>query len=170
MDVFDEQLVKSRVKRTAVKIIIVFLFAVCAFVVLSFILPPFSVIICVGLLWLAWYISGTQDIEYEYILTNNDFDIDKIIAKRKRKRLITVKISTFTDFYKEETSESQNTDIKTIDISGKTGDIYIALCTHEKLGKVLLRFTPNEEFIENLEKVFPRELKLKLRRGKQAEN
>jgi capsule polysaccharide export protein KpsC/LpsZ len=165
LDVFSEQLVKSKA-RTAVKIIIVFLFAVCAFVVLSFIMPPISVVICAGLLWLAWYVSGSQDIEYEYILTNNDFDIDKITAKRKRKRLITIKISTFTDFFKAGTAQLQNANVKVIDVSGRTGDIYIALCSHEKLGKVELRFTPGEEFIENLEKVFPRDLKLKLHREK----
>jgi hypothetical protein len=166
LDVFAEQLVKSSAKRTAVKIIIVIVFAACAFVVLSLFTMPLSLILCAGLMWLAWFVSGSQNIEYEYILTNNDFDIDKITAKRSRKRLITLKISTFTDFYKADSENTEKTNIKVIDVSGNTGDVYIADCSHEKLGKIKIRFTPSEEFIESLEKVFPRDLKLKLRRTK----
>lgn len=39
-----------------------------------------------------------MSVEYEYIVTNGEMDIDKIIAKRRRKRLITVNARTFERF------------------------------------------------------------------------
>ena len=37
-------------------------------------------------------------IEYEYIFTNGDLDIDKIMGQRKRKRLATIDMATLTQF------------------------------------------------------------------------
>ena len=37
-----------------------------------------------------WYIIGSQNIEYEYCVTNGDIDVDCIIARRKRKRIVSV--------------------------------------------------------------------------------
>ena len=45
-----------------------------------------------AVIWgLVWLLQGTS-VEYEYIVTNDDLDIDKIIGRRKRKRLITVSL------------------------------------------------------------------------------
>ena len=44
-----------------------------------------------------WLLKGIG-VEYEYIVTNNELDIDKIVGKRKRTRLITVDLSKSIDF------------------------------------------------------------------------
>jgi hypothetical protein len=129
----------------------------------------FTLLIMIGFIWLAWYLAGTQSIEYEYILTNAELDIDKITAKRSRKRLISIKVTTFTDWKIADTSGEKphsGADVRVIDVSGRQGDVYIAECSHNTLGRIQLRFTPNADFTENIEKVFPRELKLKLRQNR----
>ena len=50
-----------------------------------------------ALFGLVWLLTG-MSYEYEYILTNDDLDIDKITGKRKRKRLITLKMNTVEEF------------------------------------------------------------------------
>jgi uncharacterized membrane protein len=171
LDIFIEQLVKAKrsAGRTALKVLLTVL-PVCVGVAILIFVPmefySFAILFVVGLGWLAWYLTGMQDIEYEYALTNTDLDIDKITAKRSRKRLITIKVTSFTDYCK--VSETDNTapdqNVKVIDVSGDTGDVYAAYCSHDRIGKILLYFTPNEEFAENLKKVFPRELKQKMLR------
>jgi hypothetical protein len=173
LDIFNEQLIKAAksTKRTALKALFVFLcisagLACVLFIPMHFF--AFTLAIFSASIWLAWYLVGTQNVEYEYILTNTDLDIDKITAKRSRKRLISIKVTSFTDFKKADKDNEtvQNSqDYKVIDVSGDSGDVYIAKCSHNSLGKIELRFTPNAEFAENLEKVFPRELKLKLRQN-----
>jgi uncharacterized membrane protein YdbT with pleckstrin-like domain len=165
LDIFNEQLVRAAKspKRLFLKIlIIVFCIAVAA-VVLWFVNYLIAILLLIAIGWATWYLYGLQNVEYEYILTNSDLDIDKITAKRSRKRLITLSVSSFTDWKKAENSDEKAANLTVIDVSGDKGDVYIADCNHDRLGKIRLRFTPNAEFAENIEKVFPRELKLKLR-------
>lgn len=57
-----------------------------------------QMIFTVGLLLIAgaWYgaylLISSRKIEYEYIVTNNELDIDKVLAKKGRKHLVTVDI------------------------------------------------------------------------------
>ncbi|MGI6403730.1 MAG: DUF6106 family protein [Oscillospiraceae bacterium] len=43
----------------------------------------------VGAAYLAWRLARGQQVEFEYILTNGEFDLDKIIARSSRKQLLT---------------------------------------------------------------------------------
>ena len=54
-----------------------------------------------------FYVQNT-DVEYEYTFTNGELDIDKIIAKKRRKSLVSVDISKFADFGKYEDSSGRN--------------------------------------------------------------
>jgi hypothetical protein len=173
LDIFNEQLVKAAKspKRVILKALFIFL-CLCAGILILFFVPAYffaiSLLIYAGLIWLTWYLVSAQNVEYEYILTNTDLDIDKITAKRSRKRLISINVTSFTDFKKADSGNEtaqNNGNVKVVDVSGDNGDVYIAECSHNSLGKIQLRFTPNAEFAENIEKVFPRELKLKLRQN-----
>lgn len=110
MDIFHEQLVKHH--RTAgdyVKIVGIIVGALLLFLILVVAVPvlvgsavgmlsSICLLVGVAVLFCAYYLIVNTGIEYEYILTNNDLDIDKIIGKRKRRRLLTVKVNTFEDF------------------------------------------------------------------------
>ena len=50
-------------------------------------LSGISPLLWVGVIYGAFYLIRSRSIEYEYIVTNGDLDIDKIVAKRKRKRI-----------------------------------------------------------------------------------
>ncbi len=63
---------------------------------LAFLLSPmagglgFLVILAgLGIGFLAWRLARAQQVEFEYALTNGEFDLDKIIARSSRKRLLT---------------------------------------------------------------------------------
>ncbi len=98
MDIFCEYIVKK--KKEAVDYLLIAGIVVGA-VILSMVLFMLTLmfskylsgigLVLIFLLWWgAWMLIQGRNIEYEYILTNNELDIDKIIARRGRKRLCTV--------------------------------------------------------------------------------
>ncbi len=74
-----------------------------ALAALCFIFPfgtQFSVIgifLAAAALYGGYYLTTKLDVEYEYI-TNGEIDVDKITAQRSRKRLITFRCGSATDF------------------------------------------------------------------------
>ena len=91
MDTFIELIVKK--KKTAVDgLIIVGLILAALVVSLAawLFLSAFGLLFAFGAFYGAWWLIGTRNIEFEYSVTNGDIDIDQIIAKRKRKRLVSV--------------------------------------------------------------------------------
>ena len=96
MDTFIEQIVpkKKDGKEWAIIVAVIvgllvvflalFLFSGYPFVLM---LMPF---LLVGAGYGGWYLLTTQNKEFEYCVTNGDIDIDCIIARRRRKRLVSV--------------------------------------------------------------------------------
>ncbi|MEG1996445.1 MAG: hypothetical protein RR036_02925, partial [Oscillospiraceae bacterium] len=107
----------------------------------------------------AWFLISYLNVEYEYIVTNDEIDIDKIIAKRKRKRVLTVKISNFDSFgiYSQSKHEQRQYQTK-IDASAliDDDDTYYAEFRHPQKGKCLLTFSPNEKVLCVIEPIYKR--------------
>ena len=90
-DTFVEELVVRR--NSIVNLLIMMgmilggiLVIMAAFVFLTAIFPAVLVIVVFGI-----YLGiKFQGVEYEYCFTNGDFDVDKIMAKRKRKNLVEI--------------------------------------------------------------------------------
>lgn len=102
MDNIAEQLVEKR--RTGADLAKKILISAGALIIASFFMyiamMGFFVMVILAVLVLAGgvWLLGNFNIEYEYILTNNDLDIDKVIGKRKRKRMISLDVSTAEAF------------------------------------------------------------------------
>ena len=90
MDSFFEQIVQK--KKTAVSwlIIAAVLLAAVALIAFVWIFGILAVISTAGILYGAWWLITTQNVEFEYCVTNGDIDVDKIVARRKRVRLVSV--------------------------------------------------------------------------------
>lgn len=91
MDTFFEQIVAK--KKGAPEWLIIIGTILAGLLVLGFVFlfaNSFLVIALVGVGYGAWWLITTQNVEYEYCVTNGDIDIDKITARRKRKRLVSV--------------------------------------------------------------------------------
>lgn len=91
MDTFVEQIIK---KQKGAKEIAIIAGIVLAFMLVSYFsfifLYIYGFILVLGAGYGAWYLITSQNIEYEYSVTNGDIDIDQIIAQRKRKRVVSV--------------------------------------------------------------------------------
>lgn len=103
--------------------------------------------------------------EFEYTLINSEMDIDKIMGKKSRKRLISV------DFKEAEIvaavddgahkSEFSKTGRTVYDASGNHCDnIYFADFSNEK-GEIRVLFRPTSAMLENIRKFNPRNVFIK---------
>lgn len=166
MDNYSEQLVaKIRTTADTVKIATVIILAAliagaCVFLALAtgFLLLIF---LGVGILFFGiWLVSG-MGIEYEYIITNTEMDIDKIIGKRKRKRMITVDLTKAEEFAPLN-GESPDCDVIVHASSGSDTNIHYLIVEHSDYGKVKIFFNPGKKFTEALKLAFPAKLRIRM--------
>ncbi len=174
MDIFVEQIVKKAPngKDTAKKVLLVvgmcLLAALLAFVMMF--MPAFSgvaLLLLFGVMYGGYYLITGCDVEYEYIVTNGEIDIDKIIAKRKRSRLITGKVSSFEAFGKYESAPDIDSSVTIVSavgtsLSGNETEMWYADFTHASAGKVRLIISAEEKVIEAIKPFLPRQLKVNL--------
>lgn len=166
MDVFVEQLVKkpSNGKTLALKLLIGFgVFVVSAFCLYLMLIGIVAALLLIAAAVYGGYflISGLNS-EYEYIVTNGEIDIDKIIAQRKRKRLITAKPSKFEAFGKlaDAAPVSGITVVEAGGIPDEAAEDHYIDFTHDNFGKVRLIFTPTERTIEAIKPFLPRAVRV----------
>ena len=168
MDNVSEQLVTIK-KSVAQKIsyfVLIFLIIISGLFIFLFTAPLISpllglvvggIVIFLGLLFLS-----NSVFEFEYTFTNGELDIDKIIAKRKRKRLITVDIKGITDFGKYADAPKTQSDTTIINAHDGTSDnTYYADFRSKKYGITRLYFSPDEKTMNNINKYLPRNLRNK---------
>lgn len=164
MDVFIEHLVKKKptgtdtAKKVGIILAVVVIAVLCFTFGMVFIGALAFLILCGAIYGAYWLISG-MSIEYEYILTNGEIDVDKIVAQRKRKRLVTVSAKTFEAFgpYKPEEHVNRNYDSRILACESETSEgVYYAEFRHGTLGHCLLVFNPDDRIIQGIKSYLPR--------------
>lgn len=91
MDTFFEQIVKKQkgAKEWTIILATILLGLVVAVAYFLFIYQ-FFIVVLAGLIYGGWWLITAQNVEYEYCVTNGDIDVDQIVARRKRRRLVSV--------------------------------------------------------------------------------
>lgn len=163
MDVFCEYIVK--VKKNSAEIILSALGIILAVILLGFSLlflfTPFSsfvLLIDAGVIYGAYILITHFNVEYEYILTNGDIDIDKITAKRKRKRVLSFSTKEFEIVapYKQGENYTNVLDFGTRNYE----NAYYAVFSKDGQKKTLI-FNPPQKMIEAMKTYSPRTVHLK---------
>lgn len=125
----------------------------------------------IGLMLIAavWYgvylLANMQNIEYEYILTNSEMDMDKIMSKKGRKHMITFDFKEITICANINDSEHNHdyvnqTADKTVDLIGdrKGDNIYFADFSDDKGARVRVLFQPTSKMINSAKRFNPRNI------------
>ena len=161
MDSFKEQLVTRKSDKTVfIKRALIFIASLLIAVVLFIFLNVMSLILIALLFWGAYTLIRYFDVEYEYICTNGDLDIDKITAKSRRKRLISVDLKNVLDFGSLN-DKNLNKDYSIIDAtSGESEDkSYFIQCKDTKYGMCNVLITPDEDMLEVIKTYLPRTIR-----------
>lgn len=170
MDVFLEYIV-SKKKETLdylytlaiiLAALIVTMLLIMLIAMFSQYLASIGLLLIVGAWWGAVKLIKSRSIEYEYILTNHELDIDKIIARNGRKRLCTINFKqieqcasisdpNFAHIYRN----SENKTVKNYagDIDGER--VYFVDYSKESQ-QMRVIFQPSERILDALKKVSPR--------------
>lgn len=168
MDTFSEQLVPKistgadKAKKILISLAAILLASVLMW--LAIVYGVYSLIILVLLILYGgvWLVSN-MNVEYEYIITNNEMDIDKIIGRRKRKRMITLDLSAAEDFAPYSSEIDINADATVHATSGGEKNAHYLVAQHGSYGKVMLIFNPNEKTREAIMQEIPNSLRIKIR-------
>lgn len=174
MDIFVEQLVKKekklRDRLITVCIILCVVLLPFACIALAFITNIYYFImvaffVLIAAVYGAWYFITAQNIEYEYSVTNNNLTVDKVIAKRKRKRIVSFDIKKIEEMGRFDDKDYEKRKYDKLLFASATDfgeDVYAAAFYIEKYGKCLLLFSPNEKVLEAMRPYLKREIVVSL--------
>lgn len=162
MDIIAEQIVKSGAnenKSLYKLIIIIFAVVISAFALIF--LMPVGILLTIGIVGLSYYLIKGMDIEYEYSIVNGEIDVDKIISKKKRVHLLTVKVSSFESFGKVSDAKDIESGTTSFIVSdGIYENEYYADFKHDEYGKSRVIFSPNEKLLESIKPYLSRRIVL----------
>ncbi|MGL4362708.1 MAG: hypothetical protein ACRCSG_05500 [Cellulosilyticaceae bacterium] len=163
-DIFKEQLVAMKMdKREKAQRAIICTVAVLVGIILFLFLGPlFAAIALLGIGWGSYFLISRLKKEHEYMLTNNELDIDVIYNKERRKKCINIDIKTIDIMasIKDEKYREQIVRVKnTIDASDgeRTKNTYAIICASNGETKRVL-ITPNEQMLEAIYKQAPHKI------------
>lgn len=91
-DFYTEQLVKRK-KASSATLIKVLLIVLTVLSVIFVFMFPFGILGPVIMIALDVFIFRSMDVEYEYLFVNGSLDIDKIMAKSRRKNMFSMEIT-----------------------------------------------------------------------------
>lgn len=130
-------------------------------------LAPFSsffLLLLAGLVYGAYRLFISFNYEYEYIVTNGELDVDKIIARRSRKRMCTIRpveveiMAPYNNDYKNQYDRGEFA--LTVDAASSVyaQNRWFIVADTKKYGRVRLMWEPTEKMIENMRTYMPRKV------------
>lgn len=170
MDVFKEYIVKKELTQSEKTSKVLIMLASVALALCFFFLTFGTAFSLFGILfaclsvYFGYMIVIRFFVEYEYILTNADLDIDKITNQSTRKRLSTIDLHTVTEAGKvtDSTEIKENETHIKADANNPELDNYYLRFKSKSLGDAILTFTPSVEFVELIKPFIPRNADNKL--------
>lgn len=171
MDSFAEQLISK--KKTGADYAILFAVTLGAVLAVYFsiyvflVVPPIGILLIGGIGWLAWYGITSLNVEYEYAVTNGDIDIDQIVGKRKRKRLVSVPHTRIESLfpYSEAALTGKKFDRTVMVASSKNTATWCFTYRSKRSGHTLVMFEPNERVFTELFSGLPRLLQMEVEKA-----
>lgn len=164
MDTFFEQIVALKKNGKTVAAFVGIWFAALLLCFLAFMFSGYIgsifILVIAGVIYCAFRLSGNLNIEYEYILTNGIFDIDKIVNKSSRKRLLSFNLSnvSYVGKFNSDTFSVNNINPKNVVFATdkNNDDVYFLIFEKSGDGAGYLVFSPNEKMKPAISKFLPK--------------
>lgn len=168
MDTFVEQII-VRKKTTSQVVYAVLIMALTSLLItFSFLMiGSLALILVFGLGYGMWWLLSGMNIEYEYCITNGDIDIDKIIGRRKRERVVSVSLKKLETVGRYDPAQWKERGVDRTVIaapSEKEEGLYCFSYRSKKRGHTLVIFQPNERVLAAFEQGLPRLLQKDLQK------
>lgn len=165
-DIFNEQLVERKPNRadTVKKAGIVLAGLVLGVLIIGVpYLAGFQLPLLIVDVFAVVFFMRRFNVEYEYVFTNGELDVDKIINKSKRKRVFSIHVTNIqvmvpadsNDYAKEVENFSKQYDFSSGTVKENT---YIAMCDDKNV-RTKVVFEPNEKMFDAIRSYIPRKIK-----------
>lgn len=179
MDSYIEQLVvhKKNIKDFMIGVVMVLsIFAILAVgVILGFIVNGYfmmlSIFLAVFDIYFCWYVITGRNVEYEYTVTNNNLQIDKVMAKRRRKDVLSIDIKKIEGFDKITENRLNDRKCEKVLYCGTYDDDpnqYRFIALTKKWGRVMVVFAPNEKVLNSIKQYLKPEVKVEFIKNNKA--
>ncbi len=165
MDFFTEYIIQRKKTGKDYFYIGLILFAFFIVLYMGLVFAPYFgnlfLLYVVGISYGAYFLVRRFNIEYEYIFTNGELDIDRIIAKRSRRRIITVNAREFDFFEPISSDKVKNIPSmgiqRTIHAEGdrKSEQVYVIVLNHKGI-KTCLYIQPSKKILDGIRRYLPR--------------
>lgn len=161
MDIFCECMVKRKKQKLdfvqeAILILVAMYLSFIGFAMFS-VFKSFTLLVIAAVWYGAVYLIRKKNIEYEYTLTNNILDIDRIFSKKTRKRVTSIDIAKIEYIRPIEDSDYTKTpnfdDHNLCECKASKNTYVLAFFKEGKGHKVF--FTPNDKMKKKLKEVNP---------------
>lgn len=161
MEVFIEQLVIRRKTAKDLMISTLMILSIFFILIVSFLLANIVnfYFLFVGMflilfdIYACWYVITGRNQEFEYAVTNNNLTIDRVIAKRRRKKVISIDIKKIEEMCQIKKRDIGSKQVNKVIYAGTDEldkDQYQILVPTEKYGKVLILFSPNQKVLDGM--------------------
>lgn len=160
MDVFVEQIIKKRFSWKDYLIFFgVLILGLLLILASAILVPSFLLFVAAGACFGGYWLVSSRNLEFEYSCTNGDLTIDKIINRRKRKRVISLDLKNVEEIGKYDAAKHAQKNyakriFATITEDGREG--WFLHLRHPQFGDTLLVFNPNERVIAAMKPFLPR--------------
>lgn len=116
--------------------------------------------LCIVCLYLAYFLTSRLNAEFEYINTNGEIDIDRIINGKKRQTMASFECNSIDNVERYNPERHKASVEKRIYHACTPGnDSYAITVRHPKGGVYTVVITPDEDFKESLKSYLPYNLK-----------
>ena len=111
----------------------------------------------------AYFVLPNFDLEYEYLYVDKEISIDKIMAKEKRKHVMTIDLNNMeviAPVNSHELDQYKARNLKTYDFTSLEEDakVYSVVFSGGSNGTAIANIEPNEEMLHAIKNVFPRKV------------
>ena len=160
MDTFVEQIVTiKRTVKTHLAYICISIAAILLMVVSYFLFSSLFIAVDALIVFVAYKLYSMLNIEYEYIITNSTMDIDKIIAKSSRKRIVSfdltavLRIEKFTGILPSDIAKNCF-----FACNEKDENAYLLVYKSEGKPQQAFVFAPDDRMISGMKNFLPRHI------------
>ncbi len=162
MDTFFEQIISIKKDGKAIAAVLGIWFLALVLAILAFMfsgyLGALAFLLIIGIFYGAFKLSTRFNIEYEYIVTNGTMDVDKIISKSSRKRMLSFELSSVSRIEKFNQNQLNGVNQKELLIAcdANDSDAYLMVSSTEGKGTSYLVFAPDDRVKGAIVKFVPK--------------
>lgn len=172
-ELYEQVVPKAKGAKYGLKIAVIILSAVgipLTFIIIALItriaylaiIGMFLILFCVYGAW--WFITSLR-VEFEYSFLSSILRVDKVIAKRRRRKILKVDVKKFDDFFRYSDEKMGATHYNKVYRAAThefSEENWVASWHDEAKGRCALIFCPNEKVLEGMKPFFTAELRKKL--------